>query len=164
MTRKLLGLLLVLLVASACNFTKIDIGDENPGGPSPVASPTATPTPTPSPAPPPGAAAWPGAGGYVRVGVFGFDCPAGITAPNNGAGELPLGCVAHVTATPKYADGSDVPAAIHGPTIAWVVVGPIACTAPAEPYNRDCRGLASGVAQLRATVQGVTGELDLVIR
>lgn len=156
---KVVAVACVVLALAGCNLTKIDIG-RNPNEPTPVATPTPTPAPTASPTP---AAEGLGEGAYVRVGVFGYSCPSGVNAPRNGSGELPLSCTAHVTATPKDKNGDDIPASLHGPSISWVVSGPVVCTAPSEPFNRDCRGVAAGTAQLRATVKGVTGTLDLTV-
>jgi hypothetical protein len=56
----------------------------------------------------------------VRVAFYGFRCQDGVAAPRNGAGELPIGCVGYVTATPKKRDGTDVDPRIHGPEITWI--------------------------------------------
>lgn len=53
-----------------------------------------------------------------RVGFFGIGCPSGVS-PRNGQGVLPLGCIGFATQTPKNAQGQDVPAAVHGPVVAW---------------------------------------------
>lgn len=158
--RKIVLTLACVVTLAGCNFNKILI--DSPTGPSSTLTPTPTPTPVATPSPTPVAEGL-GEGAYVRVGVFAYSCPAGVTAPRNGSGELPLACTAHVTATPKDKNGDDIPASQHGPSISWVVSGPVLCTAPTEPFNRDCRGLAAGTAQLRATVKGVTGTLDLTV-
>jgi hypothetical protein len=56
---------------------------------------------------------------YVRVAFYSIQCEDGITAPRNGANELPFGCRAFVTATPKQRNNEDVPRYIVGNDITW---------------------------------------------
>ena len=75
------------------------------------------PTPTPSPTNLP-----PSLIDNIRVGFFGINCGQGVPVPRNGERILPRGCRGYVTATPKEANGDDVPLAIHGPDIEWFVL------------------------------------------
>jgi len=117
----------------------------------------------------PGASPSPGAGGelppgsFVRIGLFGQSCPAGVTAPQNGTRQIKLGCTGSITATPKDSTGADLPATIHGSVIAWSVPsgsGVVAVQADSEPFNRTVRCLGTGVFTLAATVKNVTGSAD----
>jgi hypothetical protein len=56
---------------------------------------------------------------YVRVHFYSVDCPDGMTAPRNGADELPLGCRGFLTATPKQRNNLDVPVHIVANDITW---------------------------------------------
>jgi hypothetical protein len=99
------------------------------------------------------------------VGFFGFDCPKGVTEPRHNDRNLPVGCRGFVTATPKYADGSDVPFSVHGPGIAWSLPagsGTVSVLSPIFPndFNRDLFANSVGGFKLCATVQGVTGCLS----
>lgn len=135
--------------------------------PSPSPSPTPSPTPSPSPSPSPTPTPNPGASGihHIRVGFFGISCKNGKTAPSNGAGQLPVGCKGFVTATPKYANGDDVPLAVHGPDIDWDLAsgaGIVEVRQPSFPsdFNKDTVGLKVGAFSLCATVKGVKGCLN----
>jgi hypothetical protein len=117
----------------------------------------------------PGSSPSPGAGGdlpagsFIRIGMFGQSCPSGVTVPNNGSRQIKIGCTGQITATPKAADGSDLPASVHGPTIAWSVPagsGVVNVLADSEPFNRSVKCLGAGVFTLAATVKGVTGSAD----
>lgn len=123
------------------------------------------PSPSPSPSP---AASCASAVKSVRVNPFGekWDCPAGVVKPPNNAGVLPLGCTAPVTATPKgdpaqFPPNGDVPAEIHGPSIAWALTSGsdhIRVTDdPTQPFNKNVTALSVGEFRLEATVCGVTG-------
>jgi hypothetical protein len=133
-----------------------------PTKPSPTATPTApNPTATPTSAPPPGA----GSIHHIRVGFFGISCKNGKAVPNNGAKQLPVGCKGFVTATPKKANGDDVPLSEHGPDIDWELEfggQDVEVRAPSFPsdFNKDLVGLRVGTFNLCATVRGVTGCLD----
>lgn len=160
----LFAVALVAMAGAGCGLLKTPTGGttvivtntttQTQGG-----TPGASPSPGPAPA---------GAIASVRVGTFGYDCPSGTATPNNSSGVVPIGCTASVTATPKDATGADVPAAVHGPVIAWTVnavpSSAASVTEPGEAFNRDVHGLAAGVVHLSATVQGVTGTLDLTVR
>lgn len=56
---------------------------------------------------------------YVRVHFYSVSCPDGMTAPRNGANELPLGCRGFLTATPKQKNNLDVPVHIVANDITW---------------------------------------------
>jgi hypothetical protein len=89
----------------------------------------------------------------VRVGFFGIGCPSGVS-PRNGEGVLPLSCVGFVTATPKNAQGEEVPRAIHGPVVAWAVeVGTerVRLVSTAEEFNRNAVPEAVGDVVVAAT-------------
>ena len=123
--------------------------------PAPTPAPTPTPTPTPSPV-------GPGSIAYIRVGFYGVDCPGG-NGPNNGARQLPVGCVGHVTATPKQTGGVDVPASEHGPDIEWELVegrNTVKVVNLKVKFNKDLKGKAPGPFSLCATVRSVRGCLD----
>jgi len=100
----------------------------------------------------------------IRVAFFGFDCPDGITPPNNGQGKLPVGCVGFVTATPKTKDNKDVDPRVHGPDIQWihwegheqVKVEDF----PGVTFNKTLVGLEEGGFRLCAVVKGVEGCLN----
>jgi hypothetical protein len=126
--------------------------------PQPTATPTPTPAPTPAPSPTPSTSIH-----HIWVGFFGINCQAnGKPEPRLGERKLPSGCRGYVTATPKYADGSNVPAEVHGPNISWnLAYGHqfVRVEDPSfdNPFNRDLVGLTEGEFKLCATVQGVTG-------
>jgi hypothetical protein len=98
----------------------------------------------------------------IRVGFFGINCGRGNPVPRNGEKILPRGCRGYVTATPKQANGDDVPASNHGPNIEWFVLtgaAMIDVQAPtfASDFNKDVVGVQVGAFGLCATVRGVTG-------
>ena len=67
-----------------------------------------------------------------------------------------------MTATPKKANGDDVPASVHGPDIEWFVLygeDLIDVQAPTfrSDFNKDIVGVQTGAFGLCATVKGVTG-------
>lgn len=137
--------------------------------PSPSSSPTpsASPTPAPSASPTPTSTPPPSAGSihHIRVGFFGISCKNGKQAPSNGLGLLPVGCKGFVTATPKKANGDDVPLSEHGPNIEWDLRSGdafVQVRAPSFPsdFNKDLVGLKVGTFSLCATVKGVTGCLN----
>lgn len=100
----------------------------------------------------------------VRVGFYGIDCPAGVRKPRNSEGRLPVGCLGHVTATPKDRFFDDVDPRIHGPYITWdleqrrefVTVRDI----PDIDFNKAVRGVRPGPFRLCATVQTHRGCLE----
>jgi hypothetical protein len=102
----------------------------------------------------------------VRVAFYGFRCQDGVETPRNGAGELPLGCLGYVTATPKKRDGTDVDPRIHGPEITWthrsgheqVVIETDDATF--NGFNRLVVPVRTGDWVLCATVRGVEGCLN----
>jgi hypothetical protein len=149
--------------------------------PVPVAQPVAVPQPAPVPVPapssggstppsdeptaPPPASGESGPFRYVWLGFFGFDCPPGTNEPGYNQKKLPIGCRGYVTATPKYADGTDVPFEIHGPDIYWELRSGhsnVTVLPPLFPnaFNKDLFGDRLGGFNLCATVRGVTGCMD----
>lgn len=148
--------------------------EEAPSLPEPVAAPAPVPpapppvttapivVPSPSPAPTPTPTPDPGSIYDIRVAFFGINCGKGNPVPNNGWKKLPKGCRGYVTATPKRADGSDVPAKEHGPDIDWYMLYGSEFVDVQEPtfesdFNKDVVGLKVGGFGLCATVKGVTG-------
>jgi hypothetical protein len=136
--------------------------------PVPVPSPAATPAPAPTPTPAPAATPTPtpagGANGIyeIRVGFFGINCGKGNPTPRNGEKKLPVGCRGYVTATPKKANGDDVPASVHGPDIEWFVLTGEDKIDVQDPtfksdFNKDVVGERTGSFGLCATVRNVTG-------
>jgi hypothetical protein len=100
----------------------------------------------------------------VRVAFYGFDCPKGMEAPRNGAGQLPVGCAGFVTATPKTKDNRDVDPRVHGPEIQWIhwegheeiKVEDF----PGVAFNKTLVGVQEGNFRLCAVVKGVEGCLN----
>jgi hypothetical protein len=137
-----------------------DPGTDPRPSPSPGASPSPSPSPSPSAAP-----LGPGSIDSIRVGFFGINCGRGRPVPRNGERILPVGCRGYVTATPKRANGDDVPAAEHGPDIDWFVlygedlidVQVSTFGGEAARFNKDVIGVRPGAFGLCATVRGVTG-------
>jgi hypothetical protein len=97
----------------------------------------------------------------VRVAFYGIRCLDGQTKPNNGLGLLPIDCIGFVTATPKNRENRDVPAAVHGPTIAWILKeGAEHVRVDEEPnqdFNKNVTARSKGHFTLCATVKGVEG-------
>ena len=151
--------------------------EESPTQPEPVALPAPPPVTLPAQAPPPAAAPTPapaptaapainpGSIYDIRVAFFGITCGKGNPVPNNGWKKLPKGCRGFVTATPKRRDGSDVPAAEHGPDIDWSMLYGSEFVRVEDPtfesdFNKDLVGEKVGNFGLCATVKGVTGCLN----
>ncbi len=150
----LAGLPLAAALLYACTNV-VSTGTGGTGGS--ILGPNGGPSATPSPG---GTGALP-AGAFVRVGFFGISCPQGTTPPANGLRELPLPCRGFLTATPKYQDGSDIPASVHGPNCAWeVTTGAsfVNLQTTGEAFNRDATCSAVGPWALKATVLNVSGE------
>jgi hypothetical protein len=100
---------------------------------------------------------------YIRVAFFGIDCPAGVVAPPQQYGRLPLGCVGYLTATPKDRSGLNVPSFIHGPDITWELRAGEDKVAPRPvevPFNYVLVSRDIGNFSFCATVKGVTGCLE----
>ena len=136
--------------------------------PAPVAPPPVTtpalvvPSPSPSPVPTPTPSPDAGSIDSIRVAFFGIDCGKGNPVPNNGWKKLPKGCRGFVTATPKRADNTDVPAKEHGPDIEWFMLYGSEFVDVQDPtfesdFNKDVVGVKVGGLGLCATVKGVTG-------
>lgn len=123
--------------------------------PAPPAAPAPAPSATPTPAAPPPSSTPDGLIHKVRVGFFGISCKNGKPTPRNGEGRLPTGCRGYVTATPKKANGDDVPARDHGPHITWELVNgdrSVDIQAPtfASDFNKDAVGVRPGAFLLCA--------------
>jgi hypothetical protein len=92
----------------------------------------------------------------VRVGFFGFGPEAACAGLRNGGGVLKVGCSAAGTATPKLADGTDAPAAAHGPQIEWAILAneqAIRFAVQDNPFNYEAFGLAAApTVVIQATV------------
>lgn len=130
----------------------------NNNGPS--TTPGASPSPGPTGSLPEGA--------RIRVGVYGQSCPPGVTPPNNSQGQIKVGCTAFITASPKFADGTDIPSTVHGSVITWAYLSGNGSTAdcrgdPANDFNRICVGRSPGPLVLQATVKNVTGVAELQV-
>ena len=97
----------------------------------------------------------------VRVGFYGIQCPAGVRKPPNSSGRLPIGCLGHVTATPKDKFFNDVDARVHGPYVTWELRQRRGYVAMRDdestPWNKSLRAQGTGTFELCATVQGLTG-------
>jgi hypothetical protein len=101
----------------------------------------------------------------VRVGLFGGACPDG-SAIRGGATELKVGCTGYATATPLGAGNVKLPPEAHGPDCSWSVDRPdvVSLYAVENPFNRDIVALRAGTARVSATVKGVTGYFDVVVK
>ncbi len=102
---------------------------------------------------------------YVRVAFYSVQCEDGITAPRNGANELPIGCRGFVTATPKQRNNLDVPRTIVGNDITWwMEKGSDKVIVHEYPDNNDFNKILvpqnAGVYQLCASSHGVVGCQD----
>jgi hypothetical protein len=98
----------------------------------------------------------------VRVAFYDIECPAGVTPPNNSSGDIPMGCVGYVTATPKDKNLKDVPADVHGEDIEWSFEGNAGNTVyiehhPGQPFNKIVTPRKKGFFGMCATVMGVEG-------
>jgi hypothetical protein len=96
----------------------------------------------------------------IRVAFYGIRCADGRTPPNNGLGLLPVDCTGFVTATPKNRENKDVPAAVHGPNVSWVLkegAEHIRLYDDDQAFNKTLIGVSKGHFTLCATVKGVEG-------
>jgi len=100
----------------------------------------------------------------LRVGFYGIQCPPGVTKPPNSSARLPVGCLGHVTATPKDKFFNDVDGRIHGPYITWELEQRRGFVAMRDdentPFNKALRATGAGNFALCATVQGHRGCLE----
>ena len=100
----------------------------------------------------------------VRVGFYGIQCPAGVPKPPNSSGRLPVGCLGHVTATPKDKFFNDVDGRLHGPYITWELTQRrphvFMRDDPNTEFNKALRAESPGYFTLCATVQGHRGCLE----
>jgi hypothetical protein len=97
----------------------------------------------------------------IRVGFYGIDCPAGVRKPPNSANRLPVGCLGHVTASPKDRFFNDVDVRAHGPYITWDLEQRRAFVGMRDDdvslFNKNLRGAEPGSFALCATIQGKRG-------
>lgn len=100
--------------------------------------------------------------GFNNVALEVFD-PG--NCPPTPSGELRVGCVTGITATPRL-DSQRVSPEVHGPTCEWFLdgerVGGLEVTSvvalavsPSNVFNVSARGLAPGTFTLEAVVRGV---------
>jgi hypothetical protein len=102
---------------------------------------------------------------YVRVAFYSIQCEDGITAPRNGANELPFGCRGFITATPKQRNNLDVPRYIVGNDITWwMEKGSDKVIVHEYPDGNDFNKILvpqnAGAYQLCASSHGVVGCQD----
>jgi hypothetical protein len=102
----------------------------------------------------------------VSVSFFRVNCN-GVTVPlpNLGFNDLPLACVATITATPRDAVGNKLPLELHGPDVVWSFQageGEIVAASPDTeiPFNLRLYPRALGDFRICATVQDRTGCLN----
>src|SRR6266496_1926988 len=104
----------------------------------------------------------------AHVGVSFFriaNCPPGTTIPFVGLNQLPLGCVATITATPKDAVGNKLPLDLHGTDVKWTFLegeGTVVSASPDEETVFNVRLAAKdyGSFTICATVHEKTGCLN----
>lgn len=100
----------------------------------------------------------------LRVAFYGYRCPAGVTAPPNSSGRLPLGCDGYVTASPKDRNNRDVDPRLHGSDITWFVHEGESFVSvdefPGVAFNKTLTGKQPGRFVLCAVVKGVQGCLN----
>ena len=101
----------------------------------------------------------------VRVGLFGGHCPDG-TPVRGGATELKQGCIGFATATPLGAHNEKLEPSVHGDDCTWSgdTSGVIVFEPVENPFNRDIVALKPGTARISATVKGVTGSFEVVVK
>lgn len=133
---------LVLPLAACLDFTTLSgSGQQQGGNPS---GPSVVPVPA-------------GSVAAVVVSKFGEDCPDGVS-PTNNPTTVRVACTARVTCTPKLADGSDAPPAVHGPAPDFfgVVSGAqyFSTVSEENAFNLQMRALGPGVASIGCTVKG----------
>ena len=101
----------------------------------------------------------------ARVSVSFFriaNCPPGTTIPLLGLNQLPLGCVATITATPRDAVGNKLPLDLHGTDVKWFFQageGYVVSASPDEEtvFNVRLAGKNPGEFSICATIQNKTG-------
>jgi hypothetical protein len=117
------------------------------------------------PGPEPNDVTAPGAVVRVRAGLFGGKCPDGASVAA-GASELKVGCVGYATATPLGAGDIKLGTDVHGHECAWSTDRPdvVSLLAVENPFNRDIVALRPGTARITATVKGISGVFDVVVK
>ncbi len=94
------------------------------------------------------------------VGLYGFECEAGVIPPLPDARKLPLACIGFVTATPKDVNHRSVPPEVHGSDIEWFVRNGEhridVSDEPSSTFNKILKPLGIGEFSICATVLGVT--------
>jgi len=118
----------------------------------------------------PGTGAAPSAIDSVRVGFFGVTCTNGKIAPPNASGELPVGCVGDLTATPKVREVAglrDATEIEHGEGTPinplWTIESGssmVSVQTVDNFFNKRVTGQAVGRFTICATVKGVRGCLE----
>jgi hypothetical protein len=107
-------------------------------------------------------------GSVVSVAVSFFriaNCPAGVVTPALAFNQLPVGCVATITATPRDAQQRKLPLELHGKDISWYFrdgEGTIVSASP-DPdvvFNQKLAGRNVGSFSICAVVQEITGCLN----
>ena len=136
--------LVVSLVGLACSFTW--------NAPNTSGSQSGATGPSVIPSPSSGIAS-------VSVGKYGEDDCAN---PSNNPTTVRVGCTARLTCTPKLADGTDAPPAVHGPAPDFF--GPtsgaqfFSWVQDENLFNGRARALGPGVGTFRCTVKGVASQ------
>lgn len=106
---------------------------------------------------------------FIWVGIFAFECDAGVTHPPAQEKTIPMGCDVYVTATPKLLNRTDVPDWIHGADVKWTVrYGEDLVSVDEDfrynnDFNKFVRALKPGDFSLCATVLGKTGCMNATI-
>jgi hypothetical protein len=100
---------------------------------------------------------------WIFVTAYSYNCDPGaglLNPPVKGSKpELPMGCEAYVTATPKTAEGRDVPISVHGSEILWEIAqGDVVWWQwDWQPFNLTVSARGAGPLVICATVDGVRG-------
>ena len=103
---------------------------------------------------------------WVFVTAYGVVCDPGAGVDNpfvrGNRAEIPMGCEASITATPKTFGGLDVPLSVHGTDVQWdfVTGEAVFWQWPDQPFNVNISPRNPGPLKICATIQGVTGCLD----
>lgn len=137
------------------DITVINTATNNNGGSN---GPSATPTP--------GTGGDLPAGAFLRQGIFGQSGASNCSGIPNSSRQVRVGCTANLTCTPKFADGTDIPASLHGPNATWtVLVGAerIEVRRTDNPFNLDIIGRQVGNFTLQCAVKNLTSTADYTV-
>jgi len=102
----------------------------------------------------------------VAVSIFRLNCDPGITPPPTGLKQLPMGCIATITATPIDPQGNKVPLELHGDSVSWFFRdggdGAVVSASPDDevPFNVRLYPRSLGTFSICAVVRGVQGCLN----